>query len=135
MVFFLSSYGCQNRDYPEELDAIAARLTVIEQRITKLEKMEQRISAYEFQLKELQESLAELDRLVSEIPEAPQATETQSKEKSNVRHHIVRSGDSLYGIAQDYGLTVEELRRLNNLTKDPVIHPGQKLLVDSESTQ
>jgi LysM repeat protein len=41
----------------------------------------------------------------------------------------------LYGIAQEYGLTVEELRQLNNLTKGQVIYPGQKLLVNSKRAQ
>jgi LysM repeat protein len=134
-VLFLSCYACQKRDYSEELDAIAARLTMIEQRITKLEKMEQRISAYEFQLKELQESLTRLDSLAAETHESLKAIKTQPNEKSKVLHHVVRSGDSLFGIAQEYGLTVAELRRLNNLTKGQVIYPGQRLLLEPESTQ
>jgi septal ring factor EnvC (AmiA/AmiB activator) len=78
IVLFLSCYGCQKRDSAEELDAISARLAMIEQRMTKLEKMEQRISAYEFQLKALQESFARLDRIVTEIHEASQTNRDQS---------------------------------------------------------
>lgn len=135
IALFLSCYGCQKRDYGEEVDAIEARLTMIEQRITQLEKMEQRISAYEFQRNELRESLARLDNLVTKIPEAPQINKGQPATQGKTGYYLVYRGDSLYGIAQEYGLTVEELRRLNNLTKGHVIYPGQKLLVNSKRAQ
>ena len=135
IALFLSCYGCQQRDYPEELDAIAARLTMIEQRITQLEKMEQRISAYEFQLKEVRESIARLDNRVTEILEVPQSIKSQPAPQGRAGYYRVHRGDSLYGIAQEYGLTVEELRRLNNLTKEQVIYPDQKLLVNTKRGQ
>jgi LysM repeat protein len=135
IALFLSCYGCQKRDYPEELNAIAARLTMIEQRITQLEKMEQRISAYEFQLKELRESLGRLDNLVTESLDAPQTIKGQPATPGKAGYYLVHRGDSLYGIAKEYGLAVEELLRLNNLTKGQVIYPGQKLLVKSKRSQ
>jgi len=135
IALFLSCYGCQKRDYAEAVDSIEARLTMIEQRVTQLEKMEQRISAYEFQLKELRESLRRLDNLVTKIPEAPQTNKGQPATQGKAGYYLVHRGDSLYGIAQEYGLTVGELRRLNNLTKGHVIYPGQKLLVNSKRAQ
>jgi LysM repeat protein len=108
---------------------------MIEQRVTRFEKMEQRISAYEFQLEALRESLARLDNLVTEIIEAPQTNKGQPATQGKAGYYLVHRGDSLYGIAQEYGLTVEELRRLNNLTKGHVIYPGQKLLVNSRRAQ
>ena len=43
--------------------------------------------------------------------------------------HMVQKGDTLYNISRRYqGVTVEQLRRLNNLTSDEV-KPGQKLIV------
>lgn len=135
IALFLSCYGCQKRDYAEAVDAIEARLAMIEQRITQLEKMEQRISAYEFQFKALQESFARLDGLVAEIPEAPQTNGGRPATQGKTSYYRVHRGDSLYGIAQEYGLTVEELRLLNNLTKGHVIYPGQKLLINSKRDQ
>ncbi|MBW2058690.1 MAG: LysM peptidoglycan-binding domain-containing protein [Deltaproteobacteria bacterium] len=32
-------------------------------------------------------------------------------------------------MAKTYGVTVDELCRLNNITKDQTIYPGQKILV------
>ncbi len=48
---------------------------------------------------------------------------------SGTRSHIVRPGESLWSIAQQYRTTVEALRRLNNLSPSQAIHPGQKLLI------
>jgi LysM repeat protein len=135
IVLFLFCYGCQKKDYAESVDAIEARLAMIEQRITQLEKMEQRISAYEFQLKALQESFARLNSIVTEIHEASQTNRDQSATHRKGSYYRVERGDSLYGIAQKYGLTVEELHRLNNLNKGHVIYPGQRLLVNSKSVQ
>jgi uncharacterized protein (TIGR00159 family) len=45
------------------------------------------------------------------------------------RYHTVRSGETLWGISRRYGLTVEELRNLNNLSPGVAIYPDQKLLV------
>ena len=135
IVLFLCCYGCQKRDHTEELDAISARLAMIEQRMTQLEKMEQRLSAYEFQLKALQESFGRLDGIITEIHEASQTNRDQSTTHRKASYYRVERGDSLYGIAQKYGLTVDELRRLNNLSKGDVIYPGQRLLVNSKHVQ
>ena len=52
-----------------------------------------------------------------EVPETPD---------ENV--YIVKSGDTLYSIANKYGMTVNELKSLNNLTSD-VLSIGQELVV------
>jgi LysM repeat protein len=135
IILFLSCNDCQKRDYAEELEAISARLAMIEQRMTQLEKMEQRLSAYEFQLNELQESFARLDSIVTEILETSQTNTDQPATQGKIYYYRVHRGDSLYGIAQKYGLTVEELSRINNLNKEAVIYPGQRLLVNSKRVQ
>lgn len=43
-------------------------------------------------------------------------------------HHTVAKGDTLYNISRRYDLTVDELKRLNNLSSN-IIHIGQKLKV------
>ena len=45
-------------------------------------------------------------------------------------YHTVKDGESLYGIARQYRMTVEELRELNDLLPADVIVPYQKLYVN-----
>lgn len=47
--------------------------------------------------------------------------------------YTVQPGDTLYLIAKNFGTTLDELRRLNNLQGD-VIYPGQVLLVPAPGT-
>lgn len=43
--------------------------------------------------------------------------------------HTVQPGDTLYSISQKYEITVDKLRRWNELGRDGVIYPGQELVV------
>jgi lipid-binding SYLF domain-containing protein len=66
------------------------------------------------------------------IKAVTQATTVMQKEPTahtKERYYIVRSGNTLYGIAKQHGISVDELCRLNTITKTDPIHPGQKLLV------
>ena len=56
-----------------------------------------------------------------------EAARAPIKSKARTTWHTVSSGDSLYKIATANGLSVDDLRRLNKLTKTSVIHPGNKL--------
>lgn len=47
--------------------------------------------------------------------------------------YIVKSGDSLWAIARKYGITVDELKRANNLTSN-TLSIGQKLIIPSKET-
>lgn len=53
----------------------------------------------------------------------------KKKKRRKAQYHEVSLGETLYLISGRYGLSVEELRRLNNLEPGAVIHPGQKLIV------
>lgn len=46
--------------------------------------------------------------------------------------YVVKRGDTLYSIARDYNLTVDELKRLNNLTSN-TLSIGQTLLLKSSA--
>lgn len=49
--------------------------------------------------------------------------------------HEVKYGQALWSIAIQYGTTIEQIRRLNNLPLTPIIYPGQKLIVMRGATQ
>lgn len=47
---------------------------------------------------------------------------------TNTETYVVKKGDTLYNIANQYNITVDELKRLNNLTNN-ILYIGQELLV------
>ena len=47
--------------------------------------------------------------------------------------HAVQKGETYYSISKKYGLTVDELCKLNNLTTDCVLKAGQVLIVKKDS--
>jgi membrane-bound lytic murein transglycosylase D len=49
-------------------------------------------------------------------------------------YYAVKKGDTLFSIAKKNGLTVAELRELNDLTKDATLQKGQKLRVNAPRT-
>lgn len=48
---------------------------------------------------------------------------------SQTRSHVVQAGESLWTIAQRYGVTVEALCQANRLRPSSTIHPGQRLVI------
>jgi len=48
------------------------------------------------------------------------------------RVHQVEPGETLWNIAKRYGMSVEEIVRLNKLKPSQTIYPGQKLLVSPD---
>jgi LysM repeat protein len=47
-------------------------------------------------------------------------------------YHTVETGDSYWKIAQKYKTTTDELFRLNNITAETILHPGDKIIVSSK---
>jgi len=59
-------------------------------------------------------------------PAPPKPAVTTEKQ-----YHTVQKGETLYKISKTYGITVEKLRKLNNLSPGQAPRTGQKLLVSS----
>jgi LysM repeat protein len=142
-----------------DLAPLQAKLDLIERRLTHLQGLESRIAFLENQEAELQQLILDLDKSgrslgeqVDEISKKLGGVETEkstaparvkakalgtaaekpvSAEKE--RYHNVSSGETLYRIAKQYGISVRELCRLNSISPNQAIYPGQKLLVPSQS--
>lgn len=143
----------------EQRSSIQPRIDRIEERLERLEGMYERIVQLEKQEENLKKSIAKLDRSgqslakrlenvsqevktlrktpvpVAVKTEPPRADEKKRAPEAKRRYHVVSSGDSPYGIAQKYGISVAELLRLNNLSTKQLIYPGQKLFISKDSGQ
>src|SRR5690606_27148832 len=61
------------------------------------------------------------------------STSKPQPQPSSSDTYTVKKGDTLWAISRKYGMTVDELKKLNGLKSD-LIHPGQKLKVKSNAT-
>jgi len=139
----------------KDLAGISVRLDLLEKRLTRLEEVELRIATLQKQGTMLEQSMGATDRSirsltqrvdsltqrlevrVEETTSAVNETEAPADIKRKVvspdkrRVHEVRRGENLYRISLKYGLTVEELCKLNDIKPNQAVYPGQKLLVTS----
>jgi len=62
----------------------------------------------------------------SRIKPSPSSKRAVSTQK---RYHTVQNGETLSGISKKYGISLEKLRKQNNLSTGQPLRTGQKLLV------
>ena len=63
----------------------------------------------------------------------PNETASMVRNSEKTVYHTVESGDSLYAIGFRYNVSVGQLRRLNHMEGDSTLHPGDRLVIKSES--
>jgi LysM repeat protein len=120
------------------IDAINDRLSSLDrqstefqiamtERINRLESsMSQKIGSSKTVSDDSRSEAIRIDKKPAALLQIP--VDSKAKEET-VKYHQVKNGETLYGISLRYGLTVDELNRLNNLDSGSVIHVGQKLKV------
>ncbi len=60
----------------------------------------------------------------------PEEKKTSSVKEGKYLYHIVRKGDTLWDIAQEYdGVTVDKIKSLNNIQNSKRLKPGQKIKI------
>jgi LysM repeat protein len=125
---------------PAEGEAmLQSKITSLEEKITGLEKqvadlqgksvtgspdpsLVHRVEA----LSQKVEALEKKAQLTTESKAKPTPPKSTSK-----RYHTVHKGETLSKISKKYGITVEELCKLNGLSRSQPIRTGQKLLVSA----
>lgn len=84
------------------------------------------------QLDELSQRFDKLEKKITLVDMDNKASFTVPKKSLSKTHnlyHEVRSGETLFRIAKEYNMTVDQLCSLNKITPTTLIHIGQKLLV------
>jgi murein DD-endopeptidase MepM/ murein hydrolase activator NlpD len=95
------------------------------------------------QLTQSAQSLTQGQAVKSETPQTPSANVKLSAEdkKTEARarissvdetsgesvYHIIKSGDTLYLLSEKYGVSIEKLCELNNITRNTIMKIGQKI--------
>jgi LysM repeat protein len=153
LLLFLGGDGGSKQD----LSFIEARLSRLEDRIKNTGVQEDRIREIEEQQKAFRQSLLVMDRSLRTLkedfnqlaaayenlqqkkaPAPPKAEVSQPVKKEatpqpKTGYHVVSRGETLYRISKKYGISVDELRRLNNMDPSSLIHPGQELMISPEA--
>ncbi len=119
-----------------------ARLEAGRERLSRLEKrtgdiggsvsaLRRSLGSQAGRLEDTRKAVSALRRKVARLSagKAAGSAAVKSGKTAAVRYHRVRAGESLYRIALKYRTSVAELLRLNHMTRDQTIHPGQKLRV------
>jgi LysM repeat protein len=109
------------------------KLRSLENRVKQLENRSSRIDWIEAKLDQVEEKNKQFTTFMDtfrklETPPKISAAQTSEKPTKAVYHEVV-AGETIYGISRRYGLTVDELRRLNKLEPEAIIYPKQRLLI------
>ena len=120
-----------------KIAALEQKVTGIEAQITELQGKSSKGATDPFLLHQVEA----LGRKVEALEKRGQQPAVESKTRpaspkpavtSQKKYHTVQRGETLLKIGKKYGIAVEELRKLNNLSKGQSIKIGQKLLVSVE---
>ncbi|MFO7708618.1 MAG: LysM peptidoglycan-binding domain-containing protein [Desulfobacterales bacterium] len=161
VLMFLS--GAPRSADKELLKGMEARLKQIEEKLGKLEWIDTglaRLDRKEKDLAALSERMTQLEstlgRRIDQIakdaakpstgkaespplkPEAaalkPPATAAKIEKSSAAKVYLVQKGDTLYSISRKHGVPVEQILKLNRISANDPIRPGQKLTLETAKT-
>lgn len=149
-----------NPDVVRQVDLLSERLQKVEEKLSGMEALTGRLAQMESRMDTVGKSLLRFDNIdasatlrmnrfadelsslqkdinalkipktaARDIP-ASSADARKVQPGSKVTYHEVQSGETLYGISRQYNISVDTLRRLNGLSEQTAIHPGQKLKVN-----
>ncbi|MGE5257676.1 MAG: LysM peptidoglycan-binding domain-containing protein [Hyphomicrobiales bacterium] len=143
----------------DQLKSIETRLKTIEEKLARLEWIDTglaRLDRKEKEIASLSERMIQIETALNKKVEqpprdavkpaqapapkveaatpkpapAPAKTEKEAKPKM----HVVQKGETLYGIGRKYGISTDQLLKLNNLSPKDPIKPGQHLVVAPAKT-
>ncbi len=142
IILFVASISKTKKPvFDTEFTSIEKRLAQIEDRLNNLEagndglgklqnKLQQVKSSLSRKMNQISAEVGKIKKIAAGLKSAKPTSPVPSQTKTQKLVHQVGAGETFYSISRQYGITVEELLRLNNLSADAVIHPGQELVVE-----
>ncbi len=109
-------------------DMIKATQKSTESLLVRLDRLE---SKFGKQFNDFQKQLKQLKTIQHQqrqINASPKTSTKKSAQKS-VQTYTVQKGDTLYSISKQFSVSVPQLRKLNKLSSNEAIFPGQKLTI------
>jgi len=136
-------FKAHDRAVKVEINTVHLKLTTLEMGVSRLEEEVNELRQFVSARKESEtrptpkiDALSRrMDRLekkiaaVAPVLQAPKPISEKATPQGKAEYHEVRRGETLFRISKEYGLSLEQLCRLNQITPDTPIQPGQKLLV------
>jgi anti-sigma B factor antagonist len=132
------------RNSSPDVPSLQKKVSLLEQKVAQLEGQTRDLSDTQAKIEslrrdmteraqEFEKELAKLKLAMGSLSQksAPPVTLQAKPAARQAQYHTVVRGDTLFGISRKYGLSVGELRRLNNLKTGQPIMVGQKLIVAS----
>lgn len=153
MIFLFIIFLSKSTDIASktEIINIEKRLALLEERLGKIDEIDEKLILLDTQGKKFDLFVDRFDRfetsmslkmdiinneLYTSQKRGNKSSESKKPERTKISkkiahpiYHEVKAKETLYQISRRYGLTVDDLRKLNRLTPETVIHPGQKLIV------
>jgi len=126
--------ACGNEKSSDALNSVKSRVENAEKRLDRFEGITQELVRLEKKVKRLEQTMTKVNRSLATMVKT-ESTQGKAVATINKAHHIVGRGDNLSRIAKLYGLSVVELCRLNQITPETIIRPGQKLIVSKPSNK
>jgi len=148
VLFFL--FQGEKKGPEVDLQPLLKKIGLLEERMAKLESRAKEPPQIQEKLdgltRNLNERLSHLEKDINQVKEEAASSKKKSEvsqpaaptpappprsqaKPGEARTHTVARGENLFRIALRYNLSVEELRRLNNLRPDQSLQVGQKLIV------
>ena len=143
-VFFILIIIYMTRDSSSGTEELQKRVALLEERMTQAGGQSKNVSVMQEKIEGLRKEFAEKSKqLESDLAKLRQDMESASAKAGPttrlpvaqpprvLKYHTVMQGETLFSISKKYGITIDELRRLNNLKSNQTIGVGQKLIVSS----
>jgi len=143
-VFFILIIIYMTRDSSSGVEELQKRVALLEERMTQAGGQSKNVSVMPEKIEGLRKEFAEktkqlesdLARLRQDMESAtakavPAPRPSVAQPPKALKSHTVMQGETLFSISRKYGVTIDELRRLNNLKPNQTIGVGQKLIVSS----